>query len=74
MAEIGRRAAEEIRQASYNNDTTLQFELDCIGVSREMLYCWEHKKWEPTGKKLAGMALAGYDIYYILTGERKQVC
>lgn len=71
MGEIGKRAAEAIRRTAKENETTIQFELDCIDVSREMLYSWERSKYEPTGKKLQGLALAGYDVHYILTGKER---
>ena len=71
MGEIGKRAADAIRRTAEKNGTSYAFELDCIGVSREMLYSWEHRKYEPTGKKLQGMAHAGYDVHYILTGKER---
>lgn len=71
MGEIGRRAAAEIRRTAAENDTSITFELECCGLYRELLHRWEKKPYEPTGEKLKGLALAGYDVHYILTGERK---
>ena len=67
--DIGRRAAEAIRRTANENGTSYGFELDCAGVSREQLYQWEHGKCDPTGILLQRMALAGYDVHYILTGK-----
>ena len=71
MGEIGRRAAAEIRRTASENDTSYAVELLRIGVFREQLYQWEKDICDPTGKLLRGMALGGYDVRYILTGERK---
>ena len=71
MGEIAKRAAAEIRRTAQENDLSYQAEFDIVGVSRNCLYEWEHSYSEPTAKKLAGLALAGYDIYYILTGQRR---
>lgn len=69
MGIIGKRAAEAIRQMANHNETSYEFELDCLKVSRETLYQWEHGKSDPRASALANMALAGYDTHYILTGE-----
>lgn len=67
--EIGKRAAEAIRKKANDNDTSYAVELRRICISREQLYQWEHGKCDPTGKMLQQMALAGYDVVWILTGR-----
>jgi hypothetical protein len=42
-----------------------------IELTRASLFQWQKKKHVPGGKALRRMAFAGYDINYILTGERK---
>ena len=69
--EIGKRAAEAIRQTAYNNDSDYEDELKRLNISRQMLYGWERNNFVPTGKTLQILALAGYDVHYILTGVRK---
>lgn len=71
MGEIAKRAAAEIRRTAHENGLSYADEFKITGVSRNCLYGWEHSYPEPTANKLKGLALAGYDIYYILTGERK---
>ena len=71
MKEIGKRAAAEIRQQAYDNDTDISFELVCINTCRQDMYSWEKGKTMPSALKLRNMALAGYDVHYILTGGRK---
>jgi transcriptional regulator with XRE-family HTH domain len=71
MGEIGRRAAAEIRRTAHELNSTYIFALNIIDVSAPMLWDWEHDKTEPSRNTLQRMAFAGYDIHYILTGERK---
>lgn len=71
MNGIGKRAAEAIRKTASEKDTSYAVELARAGVSREQLYQWEHGKCNPTGMLLQRMALAGYDVHYILTGKER---
>lgn len=71
MGEIGRRAAAEIRRVAHENGTSYADEMDFIQMHRSQLWQWEHDVADPVAKPLSRMALAGYDIHYILTGERK---
>lgn len=70
MGIIGKRAAEAIRQTAIQNETSYIFELDCLEMKRETLYQWEHGISDPRAQTLANMALAGYDVLYILTGVK----
>jgi len=70
MENIGRRAAEVLRENAYKNDVSVTFELECVGTTRYCLYAWEHGKGIPGGKILAKMLKMGYDINYILLGVR----
>ena len=71
MGEIGKRAAEAVRAMASKNDTHIGFELNCIKMHREQLWQWEHNKCDPSVYRLQQMALNGYDVHYILTGEIK---
>lgn len=70
MDKIGFRAAKEIynRQDSEHDLLTV---LNEINLRRESLWSWHKGKADPSAYRLREMALAGYDINYILTGERK---
>ena len=70
MNEIGLRAAKEI----YNRqdfDHGIDDLLDEIELTRTSLWQYKTGKYVPSGVVLHRMALAGYDVNYILTGERK---
>ena len=70
VADIGARAAKAIynRQDSEHDLDDVLYELE---LTRASLWQYTHGKHAPSGLILRRMALAGYDIYYILTGERK---
>ena len=67
---IGERAAQYVRRAAAENDTTYGKECRVLNVDIHCLVNWE-KGDEPGGKKLASMAMRGYDIRWILLGEAK---
>lgn len=67
MDNIGKRAALAILGRVGNHD--LGMELDRLELTRQCLYQWEVGKHAPGGKMLRKMALAGYDVIYILTGK-----
>jgi hypothetical protein len=70
MNEIGPRIAMAIynRQDSEHNLDDVLFEIDLTRVS---LNNYKNRKSIPSGAVLRRMALAGYDVHYLLTGERK---
>lgn len=74
MGIIGRRAAEYIRKTAIENETSFEFELNCLKIFRTTLWQWENDKSEPSGKCLKRMADAGYDVNYILTGKEYKKC
>ena len=70
MNEIGKRCVEEIMQR-VKRKGDLNVVLDKLDIHRQSLYQWGDGRYIPGGKVLRKMALEGYDIYYILTGVRK---
>lgn len=70
MKDIGPRVAMAIynRQDSEHNLDDVLFEIDLTRVS---LNNYKNRKSIPSGAVLRRMALAGYDVHYLLTGERK---
>ena len=71
MSDIGRRAAEAVREKAREYEVSYTFELGCLGITREHLYSWERRGYDPKAEILRKMCLAGYDIVYILTGVKK---
>ena len=69
METIGQRAAKAIRNRSKESGTPLEEELLNVYVSRKVLCDWENHNRNPQAYFLQQMALAGYDIYWILTGR-----
>lgn len=69
METIGQRAAKAIRNRAKKNGTLLEDELLNVNVSRRVLCGWERSKRNPQAYFLQQMALAGYDVYWILTGR-----
>lgn len=70
MDNIGKRAAEAILQR-VGGHRSMDAELDRLKLTRQGFYQWETGKHTPSGKMLQKLALAGYDVHWILTGERK---
>ena len=70
MNNIGIRACREIySRMDFDHDLDdICFEIE---LSRASLYQYRKGKIVPSAKVLQRMALAGYDVIYILTGERK---
>ncbi len=70
MDSIGIRAAKEIynRQDSERN---LDDVLDEIEMNKVSLWGYKNRRALPSAQTLRKMAFAGYDVIYILTGERK---
>lgn len=70
MENIGIRAAKAVYNR-IDSEHTINDVLDEIEVTLASVWQWRKKKHVPGGKTLRRMALAGYDVHYILTGERK---
>ena len=67
---ISERAALEIIRRARSEKKSLRYEMDKIKVSERLFYRWLRVPGYPSSYFLREMALAGYDIYYILTGVR----
>lgn len=69
MENIGKRAAQAIRERSKENGTKLEEESMKLYVSRKVMNNWELRNRNPSAFFLQQMALAGYDVFLILTGR-----
>ena len=69
MDKIGKRAAEAILQ-KIGGSPNMEYKLAELELSRQSVYQWEIGKHTPSAKALARLAHAGYDVHYILTGEK----
>ena len=67
---IGERAAKCVRDRARQTGT-VKGEMERLGVSVDCLFRWEKGNTAPFAYALQQMALSDYDVYYILTGERK---
>ena len=68
--QIGPRAAKEIRRMCKETGVSITEEMQRLGACRLNLYAYEHGKQDPCADTLRDMWLCGYDVIYILTGER----
>lgn len=68
---ISLRAVQCIEKMAKQNGVKVSKELWKIEVSRELYYRWKKDNNTISGYYLRLMALNGYDIYYILTGTRR---
>lgn len=68
METIGKRAATAIRERAKQNGAKLEQESLKVDVSRKVMNDWETKNRNPSAYFLQQMALAGYDVVWILTG------
>lgn len=69
---IGKRAAAEIRARAYEEDTSFAAQLAVLKAPSSIFCRWEHGQGAPRAETRAKMSRAGYDVLYILTGERSQ--
>ena len=69
METIGNRAAREITRRAFQNGIAPYKEAEKFGADSAKLSNWR-SKFDPSAYYLKRMALAGYDVIYILTGER----
>lgn len=70
MNNIGIRAAKEIFNRQ-DSEHALKDLLDEVQITRTQLWYYNTGRTDPSAYRLRLMALAGYDVNYILTGERK---
>ena len=71
MDKIGIRAAHAIKTRARKNKSKLGVELRELHMSHAVLHKWGKGETDPSAFFLARMALAGYDVLWILTGEVK---
>ena len=71
-SKIGRRAAEELLRIASEEDITLTEAYAEIETASSCFWRWQHGQSAPSAPTLARMARFGYDVLYILTGERSQ--
>ena len=69
METIGNRAAKEIKKRAKQNGVSSYKEAGKMEISNKLLCAWQ-KNINPSAYYLQQMALAGYDVIYILTGEK----
>ena len=67
------RAVELINRRCAEKGWTLTKVLDEVNIPYGTFRDWSMGKYNPTAIGLESMALAGYDVIYILTGEKKDV-
>lgn len=65
---IGKRAAYAIREAAEDRNVTIESECERLGTTRKTLGDWQKRGLSPSAYYLQQMALAGYDVIWILTG------
>ncbi len=65
---IGGRAGLAIKAYAHRNGTTIRQECKELGVNNTVIQRWQGE-YNPSGTALQKMALRGYDIHWILTGE-----
>ena len=71
MYKIGVRAYIEIRNRAKEKGIKTQKELESMGIGSTAFYAWKKEGTAPSGYFLRQMALNGYDVIYILTGEKQ---
>lgn len=68
---IGGRAANEIKKRAIEKGIDIKQECEGLKTSQYTRRDWANGKKIPGGYLLAEMCRQGYDVIYILTGERK---
>lgn len=69
MQSIGERAAQAIRVQAAIKGIPIYEECENIGATRKVYRDWNKCGRNPTAWFLQQMALAGYDVIWILTGK-----
>ena len=67
---VGQRASRAIKERV--NHGKVKPELDRLFIPTSTVYAWELYQRDPQAYYLKQMALAGYDIFWILTGKREK--
>lgn len=70
---IGERAVQEIRRhAGTPNVRNIRKELAKLDIPDSSYRGWRNGETSPSAFYLAKMAIAGYDVLWILTGEKRE--
>ena len=69
MVSIGERVDQAITESAKRNDISKGDEYRKYGISPQKLYAWKCGNENPSANYLQHMALAGYDVNWILTGN-----
>ena len=70
MDKIGLRTVEAIEEMARKNGTRASEEYQKLAVTPTVYHFWKYGKYSPSAYYLRTMALAGYDVLYILTGVK----
>lgn len=69
MGDIGRRAAQAIEERAKANGHKLTEELSALGMYAKTKGDWKKREIDPSAYWLQQLALAGFDVMWILTGK-----
>ncbi len=72
MDKIGIRIAQAIRERAHQSGTKFYEERRKLDISAQNIYNWTKGGFLPTAYYLREMALAGYDVHWILTGRKHE--
>lgn len=72
METIGERALQAIRERSEMNKTKFCEECKKINATKQVAINWGSRGLNPNAYFLQQMALAGYDVIWILTGKENK--
>lgn len=67
---IAARAAEAVNEMIAARNSSLIEEMTRLGIDRRYFYHWQNLECCPDAVNLSKMAAHGYDVIYILTGEK----
>ena len=70
MTGIGKRTAQLLIEREAQTGVPARKQLENMGMRPRNLSAWQSEGRNPGGYALSQMALAGYDVMYILTGRR----
>ena len=68
---IAKSTASAIYQMAGKRNVDVCYELDRLQMTRQSLYQYMHGRYTPSAHLLQRMALAGYDVVWILTGGKQ---
>ena len=71
MYDVSKRAAAAIDERAKRSEKRLEQERARLGISKQLYRNWKSGRNVPSGYFLQQMAMAGYDVHYILTGVKK---